>query len=130
LGGIRVPQADFWYRFADVCNGVSYRAFLETLMRAYYPRKVFVVADNARYHKAPEVLSLSRESSHRLELWFLPFYSPEMNAAERIWKYTRKEATHNRFFLHKEEMLATVKSTFRDIQRHPEKVHGYIEPFI
>ena len=30
--------------------------------------------------------------------YFLPPYSPEVNAIERVWKLIRKMRTHNRYF--------------------------------
>lgn len=129
MGAIQIPDGHFFYRFTDVCNGSSFRSFLGGLMTAYYPQKVFLVLDNARFHKEPGVISLCQRHLQQIELWFLPVYSPELNAAEPIWGYTRREATHNRYFLHKEELITTVKKTFRDIQYHPEKIHNLIAPY-
>jgi transposase len=129
LGGVRVPQGDFFSRFAEVCNGASFKTFLGGLMFSYYPQKIFLVLDNARYHKEPSVASFCQGHSRQLELWFLPTYSPDLNAAEPIWGYTRREATHNRYFLQKEEMIATVKKTFRDIQKHPEKIQNLLAAY-
>ena len=129
FGAVRIPDGHFLYRFTETCNSRSFRSFLGVLMLAYYPQKIFVVLDNARYHKEPRVLYLGQRHPRRIELWFLPPYSPELNAAEPIWGYTRREATHNRFFLHKVELIATVKKTFRDIQYHPEKIQNYLSSY-
>ena len=129
FGAVRIPDGHFLYRFTEVCNSQSFRSFLGTLMFAYYPQKVFLVLDNARYHKEPGVLSLCQRHSRRIDLWFLPTYSPDLNATEPIWGYTRREATHNRFFLHKKELITTVKKTFRDIQHHPEKIQNYLSSY-
>jgi transposase len=40
----------------------------------------------------------------RLELFFLPAYSPEINAIEMLWKKTRRGVTHNRYFNTLKEM--------------------------
>ena len=36
--------------------------------------------------------------SDMLELFFLPPYSPDLNAIEMLWKKTRRNVTHNRYF--------------------------------
>jgi transposase len=59
-------------------------------MLAYYPQKIFVVLDNARFQKEPGVLSLCQRHPQKIELWFLPPYSSDLNAAEPIWGYTRR----------------------------------------
>ena len=39
-----------------------------------------------------------KEVSEVLELFFLPPYSPDLNPIEMLWKKTRRNVTHNRFF--------------------------------
>lgn len=38
------------------------------------------------------------EMSDIIELFFLPAYSPDLNAIEMFWKKVRRNVTHNRFF--------------------------------
>ena len=38
------------------------------------------------------------ENQEKIELHFLPKYSPELNAQECIWKEPRRRTTHNRYF--------------------------------
>jgi transposase len=59
----------------------------------------------------------------------LPKYSPEFNAQERIWHYTRQEATHNRFFEKPADLCASLFRTFEDVQKHPEEIQGLLTPF-
>jgi hypothetical protein len=47
------------------------------------------VLDNARYQRCAAVQSLAR--SLRIELLFLPSYSPNLNLIERLWKFVKKE---------------------------------------
>jgi hypothetical protein len=42
----------------------------------------------------------------------LPPYSPELNPIERVWKLTRRLATHNRYFAYVEEVAHAVESLF------------------
>jgi len=46
-------------------------------------------------------------------LLYLPPYSPELNPIERVWKLTRRLATHNRYFAHVEELELAVESLLR-----------------
>lgn len=130
FGAVAIATGRFLYRFAEVCNETSFKLFLGTLLVAFYPLKIFMVIDNARYHKSPGIIFFRKQHQRRLELWFLPTYSPELNAIEPVWKYTRKESTHNRFFQDIPELISCIKTTFRDIQHHPEKIEGYLLPYI
>jgi transposase len=48
----------------------------------------------------------------RFGLLFLPPYSPELNPIERVWKLTRRLATHNRYFAHVDEVAIEVEILF------------------
>ena len=60
----------------------------------------------------------------------MPPYSPEFNATERLWHYTRERSTHNRYFDRPEELCESLFATFTDMQRHPEKIQGLLAPFL
>jgi DDE superfamily endonuclease len=50
---------------------------------------VTLVLDNARYQKCAVVKALA--ASLRIELLYLPSYSPNLNLIERLWKFVKKE---------------------------------------
>lgn len=77
----------------------SFRRFLEVLLaKACTQKKILLVLDNARYHHAKQLAGYIEEIKDRLELFFLPPYSPEINAIEMLWRKTRRSVTHNRYF--------------------------------
>jgi len=58
--------------------------------------KIYVVLDNARYYKnkrVPEYLQTSK-----IELIFLPPYSPNLNLIERLWKFMKKKVMYNKYY--------------------------------
>ena len=58
-------------------------------------RPVTLVLDNARYQHAADVKALARLL--RIELLYLPSYSPNLNLIERLWKFVKKEALASRY---------------------------------
>ena len=60
----------------------------------------------------------------------LPPYCPEFNATEHIWYHTRFTGTHNRYFPTEQELVDTLTCVYLNIQRHPEQIMGYLQPFI
>ena len=113
-------------------NAASYIEFLEhTLLPSFYRRnhRVYLIQDNASYHKKSEVYEWFSANRRRLEVYLLPPYSPQFNAVERIWHYTRMQSTHNRYFDTPEELCQSPFATFDDIQCHPEKILGFLKPF-
>jgi transposase len=77
----------------------SFRRFLEVLLaKTCGQKKILLVLDNARYHHAKQLAGYIEEIKDRLELYFLPPYSPEINDIEMLWRKTRRNVTHNRYF--------------------------------
>ena len=56
---------------------------LRSRLRRY--RKIHVICDNAKFHMSKEVTVYLWEHRDRIELHFLPPYSPDCNPMERVW---------------------------------------------
>ena len=130
FGCVEVYSARFHYRRDTVFNAMTYLDFLEQIARHYYPRPVIWIQDNASYHKDHDVWAWFAANRSWWTVVNLPPYSPEFNASERLWHHTRVEGTHNRYFVTKEELNATLTSVFRSMQRRPEQIRGYLQPFL
>jgi len=121
-----------WRHQTEYFNTQTYGGFLEdVVLPAFYRRgrRVFLVHDNASYHKHPDLQAWYQTQSRRLEVCPLPKYSPEFNAMERIWQFTRKEATHNRYFATVQALCTSLFSTFADIQQWPDLIAGLLQPY-
>jgi transposase len=87
-------------------NAETFRLFLsKLLLEAKVGRKangkkkkILLVLDNAKYHHAKILQPWLKDVSEVLELFFLPPYSPDLNPIEMLWKKTRRNVTHNRYF--------------------------------
>jgi transposase len=133
LGAVRLQDAKFAYRHqTEYFNHVTYQSFVQDIiLPTYYRRghRIYLIQDNASYHTHPEVWTWFKEQRPRLEVFPLPKYSPEFNAQERLWHYTRREATHNRFFETPADLCDSLFQTFADVRKHPEKIQGLLRPF-
>jgi transposase len=129
FGSIELYCGRFLYQFQDVFNAATYMEYLEKLLRRYFPRKIYLIQDNAAYHKDRELWKWFLQQRRCLEVFNLPAYSPQFNALERVWHHTRVHGTHNRYFSDQKELLSTLVSTFRSIQHNPSQVMGYLHPF-
>jgi transposase len=75
-------------------NAESVCGLLRQVAAAGLPRPITLVLDNARYQRCAAVRALAR--SLRIELLFLPSYSPNLNLIERLWKFVKKECLASR----------------------------------
>jgi hypothetical protein len=57
---------------------------------------VTLVLDNARYQKCEAVRLPVAEL--RIELLYLPAYSPNLNLIERLWRFLRKESLDSTYY--------------------------------
>jgi len=66
---------------------------LRRRLRGY--RKIHVICDNAVFHNCRRVTEYLGRWSHRMQLHFLPKYSPETNPIERVWWHLHETITRN-----------------------------------
>jgi transposase len=111
-------------------DAVSFEAFLRCLLRHRgCGKRMVIVLDNAKYHHARRLASFLRQHRRVLRLLFLPPYSPQLNPIERVWKLTRRLATHNRYFATLGDLLSAVQERFalwRTANRQLAKLCGII----
>lgn len=133
FGAVNLQKAKFIYSCESVFNAKTYLCFLEQIARLYRKRgakRVHLIKDNASYHKDKDVWEWFGENRKWLEVHQLPAYSPEFNATERLWHYTRITGMHNRYFATEGGLLETLTRVFEGIQKHPESIKGYLRPFL
>jgi transposase len=58
-------------------------------------RKIHVICDNAAFHTCRRVREYIERWSHRLQIHFLPKYSPQTNPIERVWWHLHETITRN-----------------------------------
>ena len=115
FGAVRLRDGKFVYRREqNMFNAETFFMFMKSLRKssAHSGRRVVVIADNVRYHHARLHKHWRRQAAPRFTLEFLPPYSPHMNPSERVWKLTRRQATHNRYFPALQDITKAVELTF------------------
>ncbi len=115
FGAVRLRDGKFVYRREeDKFNAATFFEFMKSLRKvsARSGRRVVVITDNVRYHHARLHKDWRKRAAPTFSLEFLPPYSPDMNPSERVWKLTRRHATHNRYFPELQNIIEAVEVTF------------------
>ena len=97
FGSYNYDSGQITVSFADRGNSATFKKHLKKVLNVYrQSEKIIMVLDNVRYHHAKRIKAWLAKHS-KIELFFLPPYSPDLNAVERAWWYMRKKITHNRY---------------------------------
>lgn len=114
-------------RFNYASTIESIRSFLDACPleegKTYY-----MILDNASWHKKAKRLILEEQSPEyahiRAKVKFLdiPPYSPDLNPIEQVWRITRREKTHNRFFATISDEAAVLDEWFLGFSAPNEKL--------
>jgi len=96
-GVINIQNLDAVTRFDNRINAESTIALFQQIKK-HYPKakKLHIICDNARYYRSRKVSEYLETS--KIELCFLPPYSPNLNLIKRYWKYFKKTLLYNRYY--------------------------------
>ncbi len=120
FGAVRLGDGKFLFcRETDKFNAMTFFGFLRMLRRASLRkgRRVVVITDNAKYHHARLHKEWREHYAEGFALDYLPPYSPDLNPIERVWKLTRRQCLHNRYFGKLEEVITAVEAEFESWAR-------------
>ncbi len=104
-----------WFNFETVIQ--SMRDFIEN-KPCPEGKKYCLILDNAPWHKKAIRLiwTEGREEfadiREKLDYISLPPYSPDLNPIEQVWRKTRREKTHNKYFCSLSKLIEVIDSYF------------------
>src|SRR5512143_2440777 len=95
--------------------------FLRRLMVGM-ERPVFLIVDNYKSHRSQRVKEYVAAQEGRLQLFYLPPYSPELNPDEGVWSYVKHHGIGKQIGRNRDELKRKVLSRLPSFQKLPEKV--------
>lgn len=102
--------------------GNFYRFLSQTHPQADH---IYLVMDNWPVHSHPKAWKGITDDP-RLEVLWLPTYSPWLNPAEKVWKYTRQQLTHMHGFADNlTELKARISQTLSNAATDPSAMLRY-----
>ncbi len=124
FGVIEFVSGNFIYQECDgKFNGNSYIEFLKQVL-GQYSCPVILIEDGAPYHRSAEVkqFKAEKEAEDKLFAYQLPSYSPDKNPIEKLWKNTKAEATHCKYFPTFDDLRNAVIKAFNKYLQDAMKV--------
>ena len=124
FGVIEFNDGDFEYMECNgKFNGESYTEFLKQILNKY-SCPVILIEDGASYHRSKVVKEFKSkmEAQERLYVYGLPSYSPDKNPIEKLWRNTKRDATHLKYFPTFEDLRSAVITAFNKYLRDASKI--------
>ena len=112
-------------RYDDTINADSTIAlFRQVEARHPTARVIPVICDNARYYRSRKVREHLQNS--RIELIFLPPYSPNLNLIERYWKFFKKKVLYDRYYETFDEFKAACSDFFKKSASYVDELRSLL----
>ncbi|GGE02641.1 IS630 family transposase [Paenibacillus nasutitermitis] len=118
FGAINYETGQVHHREEEKADVAAFIRFLEDLLTAYPTGKVALILDNGRIHHA-KVLQPFLKKHPRLQLVFLPPYSPNLNPVEGLWLWLKADVVNNIFFEKFYKIRLHVSQFMKRINKHP-----------
>jgi transposase len=85
-------------------------------------KNIYLILDNAGYHKGKKIQEYLRTS--RIRLMFLPPYTPNLNLIERLWKFFKKTVLYNKYYATFREFKTACMEFFKkkNLARHKKEL--------
>lgn len=98
---------DTYLNADSVCEG------LEKLRKKYPDRILYIILDNAAYQRCNKVAKKAEKL--KINLVFLPPYSPNLNLIERLWKFLRKNLLSDRYYHTFSEFFSAISNFINNL---------------
>ena len=107
-------------------NAAIFLRFLRRLVSGA-PRKLFLIVDNLRVHRARVVTAWVRAHPEQIELFYLPPYAPEHNPDEFLNNDLKQAMARRRTPRDKAALKSGLTSYMRSLQRRPAKLRSFFQ---
>lgn len=88
--------------------------------------KIFLIVDGASLHTAKKVKAfIADETAGRLELFFLPPYSPELNPDEWVWKNIKRDRIGRQAAQSRDELKLFAQAALHRLQKLPRLLRSF-----
>jgi transposase len=99
-------------------NSAVFIVFLKRMIK-YKRNKIFLIVDNISFHKTKKVSEWIKANRDRIELFYLPRYSPELNPDEYLNQDLKTNAVYPPFFKTVITTISRTRGTRLVCQSHP-----------
>jgi transposase len=114
-------------RFMFFEENFDCKVFIEFLRRLIKDskKKIFVIVDNLRVHHSKKVAAWIAQRPDKIEIFYLPPYSPDLNPDEYLNNDLKQNANRNDIPKDLDSLKKNTNSYMRSLQKRPDKIKGF-----
>ena len=105
-------------------NSEVFQTFLKRMIK-YSRQKIYFVTDGHPAHKTKKLKEWLAQNKKRMEVFFLPPYSPELNAQEYVNQDVKTNVIGKKRPINKEQMKINVESFMMGRKNNKKQVRKY-----
>ncbi len=104
----------------ESCDAERVVHLLQKIRTANPGKRLLIVLDNAPYNHAGPVTEVAKRL--RIELLYLPPYSPNLNLIERFWRFLKRKVARNRYYTTFAEFRKAVQNVLNNIAAYRDEL--------
>lgn len=111
IGAIELTEMQILTKEYNTVNAANMIDFLNMLADSTDAKRIHLILDNGSSNKNKEVQKYL-ESQTKIQIHYLPPYSPNLNAIERLWKVMREYTTYNKIYSQFKDFTEKIRDFF------------------
>lgn len=112
------------YDVATTINAASTQRLCRQLLKKHPRKKIYLICDNAPYNRNKELIKWVY--GQRIELVYLPTYSPNLNLIERLWRLLRAEAINSIYYQTYQEFKEAIVKFLEGIKYYKSELRSLL----
>lgn len=124
-GGLR-PRL-YFETLRGAVNAEIFVRFLRGVKQHMGGRKLILIIDNLRVHKAKMVNVYLKKQQHWLTVDYLPPYAPELNPVEYVWSSRKRKDFGNAMISGSQELERRIKESGEQARGDPTLLKGFLK---
>ncbi len=116
-GAVNIQNLDIVTRQSATVNKDAICELLKAIkLKNPDENKIYVIMDNASYNRSKKVRNLAKDLNIKIK--YLPPYSPNLNHAERLWRFFREEVLSMKYYETLDDFSKACSKFFRGIRKY------------
>jgi transposase len=116
-----------WKIFKGALNADIFIDFMARLVKGNAGKKVLLVVDNLRVHHSKPVKAWLEQNKEKIEVFYLPSYSPELNPDEMANADLKQAVTKLAPARTQHDLQQAASRHLRSVQKQPQRIKSYFQ---